>query len=249
MLNLIYCQLNSKIMKNKNKTKNVFPFTSPSFTGSPSLPTLLPSNHWAAQADGEWGLQSVHNALSLLFLLSHCLLCSQYFGQRPAASSHPCLLWGMFGFRKSVLHAGVWAAIEESRSTQWGTRSRDREMALPVLQEPNYSWPLLPDLFQREIILLDKVIWEWLSHCSPHVCELLTWATLPQLCRGDWHVLARLSVECQRKDICCSQRLFSLCSYLGLGLMSARLAILGGVEGKPCKSWAVLRCWFCAQGV
>lgn len=38
----------------------------------------------------------------------------------------------------------------------------------------------------------------------------------------------------------------SLCSYLGLGLMSARLAILGGVEGKPCKLW-VLKSWLWAE--
>uniref|UniRef100_U3J2X6 nucleoside diphosphate phosphatase n=1 Tax=Anas platyrhynchos platyrhynchos TaxID=8840 RepID=U3J2X6_ANAPP len=31
-------------------------------------------------------------------------------------------------------------------------------------------------------------------------------------------------------------------SYLGLGLMSARLAILGGVEGKPCKFRSALHC-------
>lgn len=39
----------------------------------------------------------------------------------------------------------------------------------------------------------------------------------------------------------------SLHSYLGLGLMSARLAILGGAEGKPGKWNAILRALLAQQ--
>lgn len=36
--------------------------------------------------------------------------------------------------------------------------------------------------------------------------------------------------KAESKNICCS---LSLSSYLGLGLMSARLGVLGGIEGQP----------------
>lgn len=86
-------------------------------------------------------------------------------------------------------------------------------------------------------------------HTVPLMC---TSCWLEPLCPGCVEETGMSQLGCQwsvRGRMSCSQRLFSLCSYLGLGLMSARLAILGGVEGKPCKLWAVLRSWFWAQGV
>lgn len=54
----------------KKKEKDLYP-TLPFFPGSASLPTLLPLPTQVVQWDGEWDLQSVCNALSLLLLPPH----------------------------------------------------------------------------------------------------------------------------------------------------------------------------------
>lgn len=54
----------------KKKEKDLYP-TLPFFPGSASLPTLLPLPTQVVQWDGEWDLQSVCNAISLLLLPPH----------------------------------------------------------------------------------------------------------------------------------------------------------------------------------
>ena len=61
-------------MRNKDKTKITFlPLLLPKLNFTPSFPTFSTSSARAAQEDGEWGLQSVHNTLSLLLLPPHVL--------------------------------------------------------------------------------------------------------------------------------------------------------------------------------
>lgn len=94
--------------------------------------------------------------------------------------------------------------------------------------------------FFKERLSWIRVVWKWVVtlfhlHALAGDSSHLAWTSI-------------LQPGCQWKNVCCSQRLLSLCSYLGLGLMSARLAILGGVEGKPCKLWVLLKSWLWARG-
>lgn len=100
---LIYCQLNSRIMRNKNKTKNTFP---------PPLPPSQAQLHSLlfSLLTAKWHRGTVNGLHSQFIVLCLChsflftgFRCSQCSGQKGAASSHPYLLWGVFGLKKSQL--------------------------------------------------------------------------------------------------------------------------------------------------
>lgn len=141
-----------------------------------------------------------------------------------------------------MLHARDCADFEEGRR-----KVRRMPEAFPVFQETDYSWQLFTVLLQGQFILLGKDNMTVGCHTIPlmdisYWLELFCWDHIEETGMSQpschWSIRGRMFVV--------HRGFSSLCSYLGLGLMSARLAILGGVEGKPCKLW-VLKSWLWAE--
>jgi len=152
-------------MSNKNKIKNTFPPPLPSCQAHlrSQLFCLLPPERRRGMENGGCG-QFV--ALCLCCSSLTVLPCSLCSGQREAASSHLCLLCGVFGLKESVLYTRGCAAFEEGRRNV-----RQMPSTFPVLQEPDYRWSYCLGFFRERLSFWVRAIQEWVVTLFP-LCAL-----------------------------------------------------------------------------